>query len=93
MAYRIHADDSDGKSILSFHGDLDQAALGDLKRRVLERAEKGRSVQVILRTGTNVEPGIVDELVRMRGASLETESSFLKYWIERARNQNGKERP
>lgn len=73
MTYRI---DPDGASGLAFQGVLDHAALADLRARVVP----GRT-RLSLRTGTAVDPLLIDALRALPVAALVAESPFLARWL------------
>lgn len=91
MTYRISSAGQAPETILDFEGVLDRAALVDLAARCEALARRGTKVRVLLRTGTRVETGILDELTRLEGISLSAESAFLARWIESCRKRRGGE--
>lgn len=78
MPYRIDIIRDGIAAILSFQGVLDADALADLRSRVGARATPPK---LLLRAGTEVDPGCIDGLRRLPVAELHAESPFLARWI------------
>jgi hypothetical protein len=81
MTYKIHQTGPEDERTLTFEGTLDRAALADLASRFESERRHAGSVRVWLRVGTQVEAGVLDELVRLEGMSLSAEAPFLARWI------------
>ena len=81
MTYRINSTGQKAEAILGFEGVLDRGALVDLRARCKALLERGGKVRVLLRKGTQVETGVLDELSRIEGIALSAEAPFLASWI------------
>lgn len=93
MTYKIQQNGGQDKRTLSFEGTLDRAALADLIARCELELRQGLHVRVWLRAGTQVEAGVLDELVRVEGISLAAEAPFLARWIRSCVNRSAARRP
>jgi hypothetical protein len=78
MTYRIDALRTKVAVVLSFQGVLDPGALADLRIRIVAI---GAPVRLLLRAGTEVDPGCIDALRRLPVAELSAESPFLTRWL------------
>lgn len=78
MPYRIDRLRTRTAQILAFQGILDAEAIADLRARV---ANIATPVEVLLRAGTDVDPGCIDALRRLPVAELRAESPFLSRWL------------
>jgi hypothetical protein len=77
------------ETTVSFEGALDRAALAGLLTRCEAELRRGVRVRVWLRAGTQVETGVLEELVRMPAISVAAEASYLARWIERCIDRSG----
>ena len=94
MTYKIDsAGRTDNLTTLAFEGVLDRAALADLASRCEARLRQGAVVRVWLRAGTQVETGILDELLQIKGISVVAEAPFLARWIASCGKRSGTEVP
>lgn len=81
MTYKIEFTNGDREITLAVEGDLDRAALADLKSRCTAQARRGVKILLWLRAGTRVETGVLDELIGLDDISLAAEAPFLARWI------------
>ena len=86
MTHRIDLRIGEQGTMVLFQGLLDRPALLELAARCRVLSEGGTRVLVILSAGTRVEAGLVEELVRLEGITLEAESPFLARWIQSCLN-------
>jgi hypothetical protein len=82
MTYRIDAFQTEAALVLAFQGVLDAAALEDLRARVAALAP----VRLVLRAGTEVDPGCIAPLRRLPLAALTAESPYLTRWLSEDRS-------
>jgi hypothetical protein len=92
MTHRFDFQPSDQLTTILFQGLLDRPALSELEALCRARTRRGTSVRVLLAAGTKVEPGLVDDLVRIEDIALEAESPFLSRWIQSCQNGGPTER-
>ncbi len=78
MPFRIDTLRTDLAAVLAFQGLLDAAALAELRRRI---ADLPAPVRLVLRAGTEVDPGCIDALRRLPLAGLAAESPYLTRWL------------
>lgn len=78
MPYRIDIVRTKAAVVLAFQGLLDAAALADLRGRI---AGAATPVRLVLRAGTDLAPGAIDELRRLPVAGLSAESPYLTRWL------------
>jgi hypothetical protein len=78
MPYRIDTLRTKAALVLAFQGVLDADALADLRDRV---GAITTPVELLLRAGTEVDPGCIDALRRLPVAGLRAESPFLSRWL------------
>ena len=81
MTYKIQQTSREDERTLTFEGALDRAALADLVARCEAGRRQGVHVRVRLGAGTQVDTGVLDELVHLEGISLSAEAPFLARWI------------
>ena len=89
MTYKIQMNGRQDERTLAFEGTLDRAALADLIARCKAAHQQGIRLRVWLRAGTQVEAGVLDELVQVEGISLSAEAPYLARWIESCVNRSG----
>ena len=81
MTHRIdQAADHKGAHFV-FQGRMDRPALEALKRLCQARSRQGEKVRVVLGAGTQVETGLMDEILGLEGIELTAESPFLSRMI------------
>ena len=83
MTYRIDTREDSERLVLEVQGLLDRKALSDLRVRCTAPVLRGLSVRLVLRLGTEVELGCLEELAGLRGVVIVAEAPFLKRWLER----------
>lgn len=83
MTYRIDTRVDSGRLVLEVQGLLDQKALSDLRELCAAPSRRGSSVRLVLRLGTEVEFGGLEELAGLHGVEVVAEAPFLKRWLER----------
>lgn len=82
MTHRIDHQASERLATILFQGLLDRPALAALESRCRELGRDGGEVRVRLAASTKVVVGVLEELVRLEGITLEAESPFLTRWIQ-----------
>lgn len=83
MTYRIDAREESGTVVLEVQGQLDRGAFSDVRARLTAPVLRGLRVRLVLRLGTEVELGCVEELAGLEGVDVIAEAPFLKRWLER----------
>ena len=83
MAYRIDTLRAELATVLAFQGLLDAAALADLHARI---AGLATPVRLVLRAGTEVDPGCIAALRQLRVTGLTAESPYLSRWLSEDRS-------
>jgi hypothetical protein len=78
MPYRIDLFRIPAGVTLAFQGVLDEGALADLLARLVAATTP---VRLVLRAGTEVDPGCIDALRRLPVAELSAVSPFLTRWL------------
>jgi hypothetical protein len=78
MPYRIDTVRTQVAVVLAFQGLVDEGALADLRVRI---AALSAPVRLLLRAGTEVDPGCIAALRRLPAAELVAESPFLARWL------------
>jgi len=91
MAYKMDTTGRGDERTVTFEGVLDRSALTDLLAACESLLRKSTHVRVWLRSGTQVEMGVLDDLVHRAGISLAAESPFLERWIAACREGSGTE--
>ena len=81
MTYRIEPITRSADVTLAFEGVLDRLALADLAARVAVAQRLRSRVEVRLRSGTEVETGALEQLVRLPGVAVTADAPFLSRWI------------
>lgn len=66
---------------IEFQGQLDGAALMEIRRHVRGLASAGHRVRLVLKTGTEVDPACVDALKTLEAVELLPEAGFLARWL------------
>ena len=89
MTYRIDTREDSERLVLEVQGLLDRRALSDLRERCAAPVLRGLSVRLVLRLGTEIEFGGLEELAGLRAVEVVAEAPFLKRWLER-RSAEGK---
>lgn len=93
MTYRIDPTAEDDRLTFIFQGVLDRLALADLAERVARAGQKHSHVAVRLLTGTKVDAGALEELVRRPGISVSADAAFLSRWIASCRQASQGDEP
>jgi len=88
MTYRIDARDGGGRVVVEFQGALDRAALADIRTRCTTPVLQGLPVRLVLRLGTEVEPGCVEELAGLQGVELVADAPYLRRWLDGRRAEH-----
>jgi hypothetical protein len=78
MPYRIDLFRTPAGVMLAFQGVLDEGALADLVARLVAATAP---VRLVLRAGTEVDPGCIDAVRRLPVAELSAVSPFLSRWL------------
>ena len=78
MPYRIDTVRTQVAVVLAFQGLVDEGALADLRVRI---AALSAPVRLLLRAGTEVDPGCIGALRRLPVAELVAVSPFLARWL------------
>jgi hypothetical protein len=84
VTHRIEVRSENDIVRFEFHGLLDAAALTSLRAALAAARGAGAQIQLVLRTGTEVDRGCLAEL-RGLDATLEVESPYLARWLARDR--------
>jgi hypothetical protein len=92
VTYRIDAREDFETLVLEVQGLLDRKALSDLRERCAAPVLRGLSVRLVLRLGTEVEFGGLEELAGLQGVEVVAEAPFLKRWLERRSEQRKRSR-
>lgn len=66
---------------IEFQGLLDGAALFEIRRHVRGLADAGHRVRLVLKTGTEVEPSLVDAVKALESVDLIAEAGYLARWL------------
>lgn len=66
---------------IEFQGLLDGAALFEIRRHVRGLSDAGHRVRLVLKTGTEVEPTLVDALRSLEAVDLVAEAGYLARWL------------
>ena len=85
MTYRVDTRDEGGTVVLELQGLLDRKALSEIRIHCTTPVLRGLPVRLVVRFGTEVEPGCLQELARLPGVELVAEAPFLRRWLERRR--------
>jgi hypothetical protein len=87
VTYRMDAKNDGGAVVLELQGLLDRKALAEIRTHCASRVLRGLSVRLVLRLGTELEAGCLEELAGLQGVELIAEAPFLRRWLEGRRSE------
>jgi hypothetical protein len=82
VTHRIEVRNQPDTVRFEFHGLMDAPALASLEAAIAFARASGAQVQVVLRSGAEVDRAVVPEL-RALNVTLEVESPYLARWLAR----------
>ncbi|MBI5491269.1 MAG: hypothetical protein HY905_28320 [Deltaproteobacteria bacterium] len=87
MTHRIDIRNEAGAVVLEVQGLLDRKALSEVRSHCSAPVLRQSPVRVVLRTGTDVDPGCLEELLGLEGVEVAAEAPYLRVWIAGRRTE------